>query len=349
MAQRLRARSTALKPGSRASVAVRSAWSHSTGHCPAPMLASSPAAHRQDVDDDASCMLAFAAGDASAFDRVYARHKGPVYRYLLRHCASHAPTADELFQDVWMNVVRASATYVPTARFTTWLYRIAHNPGGMRPPNLSSPLARPEDSAAPLPAAPAAAAAQSAAPGVSAAGVAGPSDTAPRRARSTGPGARASSGATSAQPAAASHPRPPAATPSSSNALIDAFPAEASGIQERATEPALTVPAPAPGLAVEASPSPPARARAVQAPPSPPAAAATARARPESALGARTEPRVAAAPPMFEDWIARIRLLLREGRIADAQRELARLREAYPARLDDIPAELRALMPAKLR
>jgi RNA polymerase sigma-70 factor (ECF subfamily) len=35
--------------------------------------------------------------------------------------------ADEIFQDVWMNVIRVRATYVPTAKFTTWLYTLAHN------------------------------------------------------------------------------------------------------------------------------------------------------------------------------------------------------------------------------
>ncbi len=71
-------------------------------------------------------MLAYAAGDAAAFDALYARHRGGVYRYLLRHCGVPA-TADELFQDVWMNVIRARAAYAPSAKFTTWLYRIAHN------------------------------------------------------------------------------------------------------------------------------------------------------------------------------------------------------------------------------
>ncbi len=75
---------------------------------------------------DADLMLAYAAGDAAAFDVLYARHKGGAYRYLLRHCGN-AGTADELFQDVWMNVIRARATYAPTAKFATWLYRIAHN------------------------------------------------------------------------------------------------------------------------------------------------------------------------------------------------------------------------------
>ena len=71
-------------------------------------------------------MLAYAAGEAGAFDALYSRHKGGVYRYLIRHCGN-AGLADEMFQDVWMNVIRVRATYAPSARFTTWLYRIAHN------------------------------------------------------------------------------------------------------------------------------------------------------------------------------------------------------------------------------
>lgn len=75
---------------------------------------------------DEALMLAYAAGDAAAFDALYARHKGGVYRYLVRHCGN-AGVADELFQDIWMNVIRVRATYAPTAKFATWLYRIAHN------------------------------------------------------------------------------------------------------------------------------------------------------------------------------------------------------------------------------
>jgi RNA polymerase sigma-70 factor (ECF subfamily) len=79
--------------------------------------------------DDASdedLMRSYAGGLAASFDRLYARHRGPVYRYLLRHCGN-AATADELFQDVWTNVIRARASYAPTARFTTWLYTLAHH------------------------------------------------------------------------------------------------------------------------------------------------------------------------------------------------------------------------------
>jgi RNA polymerase sigma-70 factor, ECF subfamily len=75
---------------------------------------------------DEDLMLAYAAGDAAAFDALYARHKGGVYRYLLRQCR-HGAAVDELFQDVWMNLIRARASYAPTAKFATYLYRVAHN------------------------------------------------------------------------------------------------------------------------------------------------------------------------------------------------------------------------------
>lgn len=71
-------------------------------------------------------MLAYRDGDAAAFDRLYDRHRGGVYRYLLRQCRE-AAVAEELFQDVWMNLIRARATYTVQAKFATWLYSIAHN------------------------------------------------------------------------------------------------------------------------------------------------------------------------------------------------------------------------------
>jgi RNA polymerase sigma-70 factor (ECF subfamily) len=75
---------------------------------------------------DESLMLAYRDGDAGAFDRLYQRHRGGVYRYLLRQCRN-AALAEELFQDVWMNLIRARAGYTVQAKFATWLYRIAHN------------------------------------------------------------------------------------------------------------------------------------------------------------------------------------------------------------------------------
>ncbi|MGH8661698.1 MAG: RNA polymerase sigma factor [Burkholderiales bacterium] len=75
---------------------------------------------------DEELMLRYRDGDAGAFDQLYARHKGGLYRYLLRQCRS-AAAAEELFQEVWMNLIRARAAYTVKARFTTYLYRLAHN------------------------------------------------------------------------------------------------------------------------------------------------------------------------------------------------------------------------------
>jgi RNA polymerase sigma-70 factor (ECF subfamily) len=75
---------------------------------------------------DEDLMLAYAAGDAAAFDALYVRHRSGLYRYLIRHCGQPG-IADELFQDIWLSAIRARSSYVPTAKFTTWLYRIAHN------------------------------------------------------------------------------------------------------------------------------------------------------------------------------------------------------------------------------
>ena len=77
-------------------------------------------------DRDEGLMLAYASGEAAAFDVLYARHKGGVYRYVLRHCGNSG-LADELFQDIWMSVIRVRTTYAPTAKFATSLYTLAHN------------------------------------------------------------------------------------------------------------------------------------------------------------------------------------------------------------------------------
>jgi len=77
-------------------------------------------------ESDEALMLAYARGDAAAFERLYARHKGPTYRYFLRHTSDRA-AADELQQDVWLRVVRARERYAPDARFTTWLYTLARH------------------------------------------------------------------------------------------------------------------------------------------------------------------------------------------------------------------------------
>jgi len=78
-----------------------------------------------DTDDDV-LMLAWAAGDAASFELLYARHRGSLYRFLLRQTRD-AALADEFFQDVWQRVIAARQGWKPDAAFRTWLFRIAHN------------------------------------------------------------------------------------------------------------------------------------------------------------------------------------------------------------------------------
>ena len=75
---------------------------------------------------DEELMLAYRGGDAGAFERLYARHRGGLFRFVLRSIAQRA-IAEELFQEIWIRVIEARERYAPTARFTTWLYTIAHN------------------------------------------------------------------------------------------------------------------------------------------------------------------------------------------------------------------------------
>lgn len=79
----------------------------------------------QEVPDE-ELMLGYGRGDAAAFETLYKRHRGPLYRFVVRSIKSRA-VAEELFQEIWMRVIEARASYAPKARFTTWLYTIAHN------------------------------------------------------------------------------------------------------------------------------------------------------------------------------------------------------------------------------
>jgi len=78
------------------------------------------------VPEDSALMLRYCDGDVAAFEVLYRRHSDAVFRYLLRLC-QHRDTAEDVFQDVWGKIVKARASYRPTAKFSTFLYRVAHN------------------------------------------------------------------------------------------------------------------------------------------------------------------------------------------------------------------------------
>ena len=77
-------------------------------------------------ETDENLMLRFGRGDAAAFEALYSRHESRVFRYLRRNVRNEA-NANDLMQEVWFAVARSAAGYQPTAKFTTWLFTIAHN------------------------------------------------------------------------------------------------------------------------------------------------------------------------------------------------------------------------------
>jgi RNA polymerase sigma-70 factor, ECF subfamily len=77
-------------------------------------------------DDDGQLMLRYARGDLRAFETLYQRHRGGLYRYLARH-THHPEAANDLFQEVWSKVIASRERYEPRAKFQTFLYHIAHN------------------------------------------------------------------------------------------------------------------------------------------------------------------------------------------------------------------------------
>jgi len=79
-----------------------------------------------DALEDSALMLRYRDGDATAFEILYLRHKDSLYRYLLR-LSLNSHTAEDVFQEAWVKIIRARAGYRPTAKFTTYLFRVAHN------------------------------------------------------------------------------------------------------------------------------------------------------------------------------------------------------------------------------
>src|SRR3954453_17029205 len=76
------------------------------------------------LDLDAELMLRVKDGDGESFALLLAKHRSPVVHFLYRMVQSQA-VAEELAQEVFLRVYRSRGTYEPTAKFTTWLFRIA--------------------------------------------------------------------------------------------------------------------------------------------------------------------------------------------------------------------------------
>ncbi len=87
---------------------------------------SNTGANSRPADADVEAMLRAKAGDESAFAYLVQKYRRPMAGFMYRLC--HNPsTAEELTQEVFLRVYRSRTSYEPSAKFTTWLYRIATN------------------------------------------------------------------------------------------------------------------------------------------------------------------------------------------------------------------------------
>jgi len=77
---------------------------------------------------DAEMMLRVKAGDAAAFDYLVEKYRRPIIGFMYR-MAHNAAAAEDLAQEVFLRVYRSRGSYEPSAKFSTWLYRIATNLG----------------------------------------------------------------------------------------------------------------------------------------------------------------------------------------------------------------------------
>jgi RNA polymerase sigma-70 factor (ECF subfamily) len=93
------------------------------------MLAPTAIPSLHDAMPDDQLMLAYARGDTTAFDALYARHESGLYRFVRRLMGIRfAAEVDEVFQDTWMRIIAGRDSFVPQgATWRTWAFTIAHN------------------------------------------------------------------------------------------------------------------------------------------------------------------------------------------------------------------------------
>src|SRR5579863_5119611 len=78
------------------------------------------------IRSDVQLMLDVKAGDEASFDFLLQKYRMPLVNFLYRMVRDRA-TAEDLAQEVFLRVYRARKQYTPSAKFTTWLFRIATN------------------------------------------------------------------------------------------------------------------------------------------------------------------------------------------------------------------------------
>jgi len=92
----------------------------------APGAGTQESARAADTTNDAEVMLRVKAGDDSAFGYLVQKYRRPMVSFMYR-AARNPAAAEDLAQEVFLRVYRSRANYEPSAKFSTWLYRIATN------------------------------------------------------------------------------------------------------------------------------------------------------------------------------------------------------------------------------
>jgi RNA polymerase sigma-70 factor (ECF subfamily) len=90
----------------------------------APAAPSAVETNEDSVSDD-TLVLAYLRGNAAAFDTLYERYKGPIYRFLQRQLDESR--AHDAFQDTWTKLISTLPNYKRSGKFGAYLFRIAHN------------------------------------------------------------------------------------------------------------------------------------------------------------------------------------------------------------------------------
>lgn len=77
--------------------------------------------------NDESLIAEYCNGQHIAFEILYQRHSDPLYRFILKQCNHRTSQTEEIFQDVWMNVIKNCQQFRAESKFSTYLYQITRN------------------------------------------------------------------------------------------------------------------------------------------------------------------------------------------------------------------------------
>jgi RNA polymerase sigma-70 factor (ECF subfamily) len=80
---------------------------------------------RNAEESDTRLMERYCAGDHRAFETLYGRYRGPLHRFVIR-LSSNSDEAEDIYQEVWTAVIHARRSYRSRAKFSTYLFSIAH-------------------------------------------------------------------------------------------------------------------------------------------------------------------------------------------------------------------------------